>query len=149
MDTSYPIDLGALFDAVRTHDHLIFRFSTVDERLFVDFRAVGEVDPAALVLPPADNVRQRLASIAAARPGLPRPERLYVVAWPLRVRGLDRLGVLAAIRERLADLDAFAALAALDAAFARLEAAEREELRRAIVGEGYRTLWPAGAPHQA
>lgn len=145
MDTSYPLDLDALFAAIDAHDHLIFRFSTVDERLFVDFRSTVAVMPAAMVLPPAENVGERLASIAAARPGLPRPERLYVVAWPLRVGGLARLRVLDALRRRFADLDAFEALAALDRSAVRLERAERAEVSRAVRGEGYRTLWPARA----
>ena len=70
---------------------------------------------------------------------------MNVVAWPLRVGALRRLGVIDAIRTRLGDLDAFDALAQLDRVVAELERSEDRELRRAVTGEGYRTLWTAPA----
>ncbi|MEX2372857.1 MAG: hypothetical protein WD800_03570, partial [Dehalococcoidia bacterium] len=88
---------------------------------------------------------ERMATIREVRPAFPRPRRINVVAWPLRVGGLDRLGVIGEIRQRLGDLDAFEALRTLDAAFDSLVAAEEDEVRRAITGEGYKTLWTAPA----
>ena len=131
--------------AVRERDHLVFRFSTIPHRLFVDFRTTAEDGPGAFVLPAAASVKERMASIRSVRPALPRPRRINIVAWPLRVGALERLGVIAEIRQRLGDLDGFEALKALDAAFEELDRAEHEELRRAIRGEGYRTLWTASA----
>ena len=90
------------------------------------------------------GVGLRLA-IREVRPDFPRPERVNVVAWPLRVGALRRLGVIDAIRTRLGDLDAFDALAQLDRVVAELERSEDRELRRAVTGEGYRTLWTAPA----
>ena len=72
----------------------------------------------------------------ARRPG---PSR------PLRVAALERLGVLETIRDRLAQMDAFDALSELDEAHTRLLRLERQEVRRAITGEGYHTLWPVAA----
>ena len=129
--------------AVAERDHLLFRFSTIPLRLFVDFRTAPEEGPAVHVLPPAASVKERMASIRTVRPGMPRPKRINIVAWPLRIGALDRLGVLAAIRSRLGDLDGFDALKALDAAFDELDRAEADEVRRAITGEGYKTLWTA------
>ena len=50
-----------------------------------------------------------------------------------------------AARQRLAGLDAFDQVRALDEAYRHLLRAEDLELRSAITGEGYRTIWP-GAP---
>ena len=47
------------------------------------------------------------------------------------------------VRERLAGEDAFDALRELDEALELLDGYERAEERRAITGEGYRTLWPS------
>lgn len=146
MDSSYEIDRPALSAAISERDHLIFRFATVGLRLFVDFRRTSGEGPGVFVLPPADSVRERMASIREVRPGFPRPERLNVIAWPLRVGGLGRLGILDEIRIRLTDLDGFNALEALDRAVKDLQTSERAELRRAISGEGYRTLWAASTP---
>ena len=145
MDSAYEVDLDALLRTVRTSDHLIVRFATIPQRLFVDFRTRAGEGPGVHLLPAVDSMQERMASIATARPGFPRPERLFVVAWPLRVVGLDRLGFIEAVRQRLAAMDAFAQVRALDEAYARLCVAEREEIRRAITGEGYRTLWAGRA----
>jgi hypothetical protein len=144
MDHAGPLDIEAVRAAVRHHDYLIFRFATVPTRLFVDFRD-GPSGPGVVMLGPAASARERLSAIAAARPGLPRPRRLHVVTWPLRVGGLDRLGVVEEVRVRFAILNGFQALRALQRALAELERAERREVRRAISGQGYRTLWAAGA----
>lgn len=143
MDSSYEVDLGALLTAVRERDHLVFRFATIPLRLFLDFRTTAEEGPGVAVLPAVNSVKERIATMRAVRPKLPRPTRVNVVAWPLRVAALERLGIIEAARVRLADMDAFPALAALDEGLRELEAAERAEVRRAITGEGYKTLWPA------
>jgi hypothetical protein len=140
-DSSYDIDRAALAASIASADHLLFRFATVESRLFVDFRVEGATDPGIHVLPPVKSLAERVASIRRARPQLPLPDRLFVIAVPARVRGLDRIGALDAIRERLAQLDAFDQLAELELAYEQLLAFEREEIRRAITGEGYRTLW--------
>jgi len=147
VDDSYHVDQDALRAAIRERDHLVFRFSTLPQRLFVDFRTVttsgADGLPGVFSLPPAASIRERMTSIREVRPDFPRPERVNVVAWPLRVGALRRLGVIEAIRSRLGDLDAFDALTQLDRVIADLERSEDRELRRAVTGEGYRTLWTA------
>ncbi|MGE3961613.1 MAG: hypothetical protein AB7F65_08040 [Dehalococcoidia bacterium] len=149
MDDSYHVDQGALRAAVRERDHLVFRFSSIPQRLFVDFRTEmtngSPGVPGVFALPPAASIRERMTSIREVRPDYARPERVNVVAWPLRVGALRRLEVVGEIRTRLGDLDAFEALNRLDAVLAELERAEERELRRAVTGEGYRTLWTAPA----
>ncbi len=142
MDSAYDVDLDGLLRTVQRSDHVIVRFSTVAQRLFLDFRTREDEGPGVFVLPLANTIQERLATIAAARPHFPRPDRLHVMAWPLRVGGLDRLGFLDAARKRLASLDAFEQVRELDRAYLKLQRAEQVELRSAIVGDGYRTLWP-------
>jgi len=147
VDDSYHVDRDALRAAVRERDHLVFRFSTIPQRLFVDFRlettSRGVGAPGVFSLPPAASIRERMTSIREVRPDFPRPERVNVVAWPLRVGALRRLGVINEIRTRLGDLDAFDALTDLDRVVGELERSEDHEQRRAVTGEGYRTLWTA------
>jgi len=64
------------------------------------------------------------------------------------VGALERLGVIGAIRDRFAALDAIDALRDIDEVYERLLKLEQEEQMRAIVGDGYRTLWPR-EPQQA
>jgi hypothetical protein len=145
VDDSYHVDQAALRAAIRERDHLVFRFSTISQRLFLDFRTTAEEGPGVFVLPPASSIRERMTSIREVRPAFPRPERVNVLGWPLRVGALRRLGVLDEARTRLGDLNAFEVLAELDRVVERLEETEERELRRAVTGEGYRTLWTAPA----
>jgi hypothetical protein len=71
------------------------------------------------------------------------PNQLQVATWPLRIGSLERLGLLETIRARLAEEGASEALHQLEDAVQELAAAEHAEVRRAISGEGYRTLWTA------
>jgi hypothetical protein len=142
VDRRFEIDLAGLQQSLRTVDHVLMRFQPVPQRLLIDYRSSEERGPGVCVLPQARTLVERLASVEKARPGFPRLERLYVVTWPLRIGSLERLGLLDSIRERLASLDAFGAIAELNEAHIELRMLEREELRRAITGEGYRTLWP-------
>lgn len=142
MDSAYEVDREALLDAIATQDHLIFRFTIVQQRLLVDFRSNDTTGPGVHLLPPVRSMRERVASIAKARPDFPRPEQIYVVGWPLRVAALERLDVLQPMRDRLASLGAEEQVARLDEVYRELLDDERQELRRAVTGEGYRTIWP-------
>ena len=124
-------------------DHALLRFEIINHRLLIDFRSSSEAEPAAHVLEPTRSLRERIATIRRARPAFPVPDELQVVGWSLRVRSLDRLGVLDVVRERFASDGSAQALEQLEAAIDRLEALEQEEFRRAITGDGYRSLWPA------
>lgn len=122
---------------------MLIRFGPISERLFLDFRASTGEGPGIFVLEQVSSFAERVATIQRVRPGLPAPERLHVVTWPLRVGALERLGVLEAVRARLASMDAFSALPMLEGAYQELAELERIETQRAISGEGYHTLWPA------
>lgn len=141
MDHRFEVDLSGLRRSLRTADHILLRFEPFPQRLLIDFRESEERGPGACVLPQARTLAERLASVERARPGLPPLRRLRVVVWPFRVRSLERLGVNDLVRERFAALDALEAIGELSEAQEELVRIEREELRRAITGDGYRTLW--------
>lgn len=142
MDGPIRFNVEELHDSLAAVDHVLIRLtSIVTQRLLVDFRSNEQAGPAVIILPDVNSLAERLQSIERARPEFDRPERINVIMWPLRVSALERLGVFGAIRERLASLDAFDALRDLDQAYERLLKLEQEEQMRAIVGDGYQTLW--------
>ena len=145
MDGQHHIDLDGLRASLRSVEHLLLRFTTVAERLLLDFRTREDAGPGVALLPPVDSFAERVRTIERVRPGFPRPKRIHVVTWPLRVGSLERLGVLDAVRGRLAEMDAFEVIATLNETHERLLEIEREEIKRAIEGEGYHTIWPAEA----
>ncbi len=142
MDGTFDVDLDALRSSVLSVEHMLVRFTPISERLLLDFRTSSEEGPGVALLPQVSSFTERLKTIEEARPEFPRPERIYVVSWPLRIASLERLGVLEAIRERLADMDAFDVIGSVDETFKRLLALERDEISKAISGEGYQTIWP-------
>lgn len=142
MDGPIRFNVEELHDSLAAVDHVLIRLtSIVTQRLLVDFRSNEQAGPAVIILPDVNSLAERLQSIERARPEFDRPERINVIMWPLRVSALERLGVFGAIRDRLASLDAFDALRDLDQAYERLLKLEQEEQMRAIVGDGYKTLW--------
>ena len=143
MDGTFDVDLDALRSSVLSVEHMLVRFTPISERLLLDFRTTGEEGPGVALLPQVSSFTERLKTIEEARPEFPRPERIYVVSWPLRIASLERLGVLEAIRERLADMDAFDVIGSVDTTFKRLLALERDEISKAISGDGYQTIWPS------
>ena len=142
MDGGSSFDIDAVLATLNERDHALLRFETIPQRLLIDFRSSSEAEPAVHVLEPVRSLRERIVSIRRVRPALPVPAELHIIGWPLRVRSLERLGALEVVRRRLADDGAAEAVRQLEAAIAQLEALERDEFRRAITGEGYRTLWP-------
>lgn len=149
MDGSYELDIDGLRDSIDSVDHVLFRFGPIPERLFIDFRTSADAGPGIFTLRQVNTFSERLSTIREVRPGFPLPERLQVVSWPLRVSALERLGVLQVAKERLAEIDAFEAIRQLDETVDRLVRMEREEIHRAITGEGYHTLWSAAEPPAA
>ncbi len=143
MDGQSRFNVEQLHESLLNVDHALIRLTPiVTQRLLVDFRSNEQSGPAAVILPEVKSLQERLLSIERARPGFPRPERINVIVWPLRVDALERLGVLRVLRDRFAELDAFDALRQLDDAFEELLRLERAEQRRAITAEGDETHWP-------
>jgi hypothetical protein len=147
VDGAIDLDIERLRHSLRTVDHVLFRLTPtgVSQRLLVDFRSNSDAGPGVHLLPEVNSFAERLRSIEQVRRGFPVPDRLVVVTWPLRVDALERLEVLETMRSRLAAADAYDAIKQLDEAYATLLELQREELRRAISGEGYRTLWPVAS----
>ncbi len=143
MDGPIRFNVEALHESLASVDHVLIRLTPIiTQRLLVDFRSNEQTGPAAIILPDVSSLAERLKSIEIARPEFDRPERINVIMWPLRVQALERLGIFGVIRDRFAALDAFEALRQLDEAYERLLKLEQEEQMRAIIGEGYQTLWP-------
>lgn len=142
MDGTFDLDIDALRESVNTAEHILIRFTPIAERLLLDFRTNDTTGPGVAVLSQVTSFAERLATIERARPGFPKPDRLYVVAWPLRIASLERLDILRGARVRLAEMSAPAAIRQLDEAYEELLRLERKELSRAITGDGYHTIWP-------
>ena len=139
MDNELTVDLEEVAEAIRTHDVLTFRFSTVDKRLLADFRSTALEGPLLRTVDPAGSARERYASLKKLRPRFPNPEQIVAIWWPRSVAAFERGGVWAKLLARLRE--GGGTDEGSEAVFAELLQLEREHTRNAIRGEGFETLW--------
>ncbi|HZP57775.1 MAG TPA: hypothetical protein VFC53_09515 [Dehalococcoidia bacterium] len=143
MDNDYAIDYDAILRTVARAEVISFRFLTVPDRLLIDNR-FSEVDaPMMKLVPRVATAEERFRSLKALRPRFKLPKKISSIWWPRYIDALVEHGIWDAIVARIVANGYAQAEQECAALLAELRRIEREELHRAIAGEGYRTLWPA------
>jgi hypothetical protein len=141
MDNDYFLDLNEIIETVRTADVLTFRFVIVSQRLLVDGRNT-EIDPPLVKLvAPAASAEERFRSLKRLRPRFKLPEKITSIWWPRYINSLVDSGIWNALVERLAGMGFPDAVQRCEEVLQELKDLERAEMRSAIIGEGYQTLW--------
>jgi hypothetical protein len=141
MDNDYILDLNEIIETVRSADVLTFRFVIVSQRLLVDGRHT-EIDPPLVKLvPAAASAEERFRSLKRLRPRFKLPEKITSIWWPRYVNSLVDSGVWNALVERLAGGGFSEAVQRCEETLQELRDLEKAEMRSAILGEGYQTLW--------
>ena len=141
MDNDFGLDIAEIIKTVRTAEVITFRFLTVSERLLVDMRA-NELDgPMLTIVPRASSAEERFRGLKKLRPRFPVPEQITSIWWPRYMQSLTTSGVWNAALERVAQLGHPQVSARATKVFEQLIKLEREEIRKAITGKGYQTLW--------
>jgi hypothetical protein len=142
MDNEYRIDFDEILKTVRNADVLTVRFVTVPDRLLIDNRHT-EVDPPLVKLvPKVNSAEERFKSLKVLRPRFKLPSKISAIWWPRHVDALCEHGVWDAVVKRMVDNGYPAIASECEEIMRELHRMEREELRNAIAGEGYQTLWP-------
>ena len=129
---------------IETAEVLSILLPLLGRSLLVDTRCDAREGPMIRVVPMAGSVEERLRSLQRMRPHLPHPERLTVIPWPKRVLSLQTLGIWERIVERLVASGYPGMEKASREVFSQLVHLEREEIGKAITGQGYHTIWSAG-----
>lgn len=140
-DNDYSVDLDELKRHIDSVDVVCIFFPILRQTLVIDSRTT-ELDPPLVRLAPmVQNSQERIAWIEEIRPRLGRPESLVLTPWPKGVAMFESSGILEAVASHLDHLGFPQAREALLDAYGELLDAEREDLRSAIVGDNYRTVW--------
>jgi len=135
------IDFDEVVRTIQSADVIVFRFAIVSQRLLVDYRS-SELDPPLVKLvPPAGSAEERFKSLKRLRPRFRLPDKISAVRWPKRVDSLCERGIWDAIVQRVCAAGFPEAAESYREVLEELRALERQELRNAILGEGYQTLW--------
>jgi len=141
MDNDYELDFGEIIETLRTAEVVTVRFLTISERLLIDNRH-SEVDPPLVKLVPrVRSAEERFRSLKQLRPRFHLPEKITSISWPKHVHSLVDHGVWSAIIERIAEAGFPQAAQQCEEVLGELLRLEQQEVRNAILGEGYQSLW--------
>ncbi len=141
MDNDFLLDYEEIIRTIRAADVLTFRFVVVNQRLLVDNRS-SEIDPPLVKLVPrAGSVEERFRSLKQLRPRFRLPEKISAIWWPKFIDTMVERGVWDAIVQRIVESGFSEAARQCEDVLQELRTLERQELCKAVLGEGYQPLW--------
>jgi hypothetical protein len=144
MDNDYfRVDMSEVLKSIDRAEVLTMYFPMLRKTLLVDGRRNDSDGPLVKVVPMVETPDERVKELRKLRPRFPVPDSITFIPWPKYVASLERLGVLERLISRFAHAGDEEQVSQCQAAFAELQKLERQEIRDAIVGENYETLWDA------
>ncbi len=136
------LDLDGARDAIARCDVLVLGFKHLAPRVLFDTREGTGSGPLFRVVPPVRTPKERFAQLRRLRPDLGEPERFLFIQWPLGLDSLVESGVWSRIVERCRAAAQERGREECEGLLQRLTQLDTKEVRDAIAGESYRTLWP-------
>ncbi len=141
MDSDYRIDFAEVYRAIDHGEIIALFFPLLRKTLLMDTRTTSLDDPLIKVVPMAASAEERYRELVRMRPRLPKPESVNIVPWPKFVESLERTGVWDRIVRRYIEIGPPEIVKQCELSLDELREFEREEIRNAITGENYETLW--------
>lgn len=141
MDTEYPVDLRAVFEAIDSAEVITFRFAAMPQRLLFDTRHNEMEGPLLRLVPGATSLGARVKRIKQLRPRFRLPEKVTAVSWPRYVRSLTESGAWERILRRIGSSGYPQVADRAGEVLRELRQRERVEFLNAIIGAGYHSLW--------
>ena len=148
MDTDYRIDVSEVKRSVDTGELVALYFPLLRKTLLMDSRSNAVDGPMIKLVPMASSPEERFKELVRLRPRFPKPESITLIPWPKYVASLVRLEVWDHIVRRFLEIGPPEIVRQCDDCLQELYKAEHDELRRAITGEDYETLWDASGSHE-
>lgn len=148
MDSESRIDIEEVKRGIELTEIIALYFPYFRKTLLMDTRSSAVDGPMIKVVPMASSPEERLRELRRLRPRFPKPERITIIPWPKYVSSLVGLDVWDTIVRRYLEIGSPEVVRQCEACLQELYRAERDELRRAITGEGYETLWDVAGAHE-
>lgn len=148
MDSDFQIDIGEVQRAIDVGEITALYFPLLRKTLLMDTRTTAVDGPMITVVPMASSPEERFRELVRMRPRLPKPDSINIVPWPKYVASLVRLQVWDHIVRRYIEIGSPEIVKKCEECLQELHKFEQEELRRAITGERYETLWDAAGTHR-
>jgi hypothetical protein len=141
LDSDYRIDVGEVNRNLDVADVIALYFPLLRKTLLMDLRTNDVDGPMIRVVPMANTPEERFQSLLKMRPRFHRPESITIIPWPKYVQSLRELGIWDHIVRRYADTGSPKVVRDCDKCFAELVELQANEVRRAITGDNYETIW--------
>ncbi len=148
MDSDFQIDIGEVQRAIDAGEITALYFPLLRKTLLMDTRTTAVDGPMITVVPMASSPEERFRELVRMRPRLPKPDSINIVPWPKYVASLVRLQVWDHIVRRYIEIGSPEVVKKCEDCLQELHSFEQEELRRAITGERYETLWDAAGTYR-
>ena len=148
MDSDFHIDINEIKRSIDTGDLVALYFPLLRKTLLMDARSNNLDGPMIKVVPMASSPEERFRELLRMRPRFPKPESITLIPWPKYVSSLVRLEVWDSIVRRFLEIGPPEIVRQCDDCLQELYRVEQEEIRRAITGENYETLWDVSGSHE-
>lgn len=141
MDNDYPLNLDEILRTIQSAEVLTVRFALIEKRLLIDNRS-NEIDgPLIKLVARVASAEERFRNLRQLRPRFKLPEKITAIMWPKYVSTLESTGIWAAITRRMAESGFPIAVRQCADVLAELTTMERQEIRNAVTGTGFQTIW--------
>ncbi|MGE3983895.1 MAG: hypothetical protein AB7G38_06965 [Dehalococcoidia bacterium] len=141
MDNDYAINLDEIMRTIEQADVLRIRFLLLDKRLLIDNRFNEFEGPLIKIVPRAGSSEESFRNLKRLRPRFPLPDRMTAIWWPKYINTLRTSGVWDCIVRRIAESGYQDSVDQCETVLQELLELERAEVRNAIAGKGYQTIW--------
>jgi hypothetical protein len=141
MDNDYILNLDEILHTVETAEVVRIRFGLLDKRLLIDNRFSEFEGPMIKVVNRSGSSEESFRSLKRLRPRFPLPEKMTAIMWPKYVSTLQSTGVWNAILNRVDATGHDDSRRQCEEVMSELLKLEKQEIRNAISGEGFQTVW--------
>jgi hypothetical protein len=141
MDNDYELDVDEILRTVESAEVITFRFVVIGQRLLIDNRSSAVDGPLLKLVPSVKSPEERFRNLKQIRPRFHLPEKICAIWWPKHIQSLATYGVWQSIANRIIDSGYPGAAQQCEEVFHELLSQEEEEVKSAILGRGYQSLW--------
>jgi hypothetical protein len=141
MDNEYVLNMEEVLQTIAQADVVRIRFLLLEKRLLIDNRFNEFDGPMLRLVSRAGSSEESFRNLKRMRPRFPLPDKMTAIWWPKYVNTLTTSGVWPALVQRITDSGFTDAMRQCEEVLQELQALERQEIRNAISGEGFQTIW--------
>ena len=141
MDNDYAINIDEIMRTIEQADVLRIRFLLLDKRLLIDNRFNEFEGPLIKIVPRAGSSEESFRNLKRLRPRFPLPDRMTAIWWPKYINTLSTTGVWDCVVRRVSESGYKDSIDQCETVLQELIELERAEVRNAIAGKGYQTIW--------